>query len=140
MAFEAKENSPWRLLFALLLAIAMVAKGALAATSISTDGECGSCLAGGQISCRSTAYDRAGYCCDVTEKGSRSCGGRNAFCSDDALNPAMQTFSCPYTSNYCGASVSELTMHPSDRNNLRIEIQNSLYVQEETCYYVFSVP
>ena len=28
-------------------------------------------------------------------------------------------------------------MHPSKRNNLKIEISNRLYVDTETCYYVF---
>lgn len=31
-------------------------------------------------------------------------------------------------------------MHPENRNNLKIEISNALYVDQETCYYVFSVP
>ena len=30
-------------------------------------------------------------------------------------------------------------MHPTKRNNLKIEISNRLYVDTETCYYVFSV-
>ena len=31
-------------------------------------------------------------------------------------------------------------MHPETRNNIAVEIANSLYVDGETCYYVFSVP
>ena len=31
-------------------------------------------------------------------------------------------------------------MHPVTRNNIAIEISNSLFVDEETCYYQFSVP
>jgi hypothetical protein len=31
-------------------------------------------------------------------------------------------------------------MHPVDRNNLKIEISNRLFVDTETCYYIFSVP
>ena len=31
-------------------------------------------------------------------------------------------------------------MHPTDRNNIAIEIQNRLFVDAETCYYVFNVP
>ena len=56
-----------------------------------------------------------------------------------SLNPVINSFACPYSSGYCGASNSELTMHPSKRNNLKIEISNRLYVDTETCYYVFKV-
>ena len=56
-----------------------------------------------------------------------------------SLNPVLDSFACPYNSGFCGASNSALIMHPTKRNNLKIEISNRLYVDTETCYYVFSV-
>ena len=56
-----------------------------------------------------------------------------------SLNPVINSFACPYSSGYCGAKNSELIMHPTTRNNLKIEISNRLYVDTETCYYVFKV-
>ena len=55
-----------------------------------------------------------------------------------SLNPVIDSFACPYNKGFCGASNSELEMHPKTRNNLKIEISNRLYVDTETCYYVFS--
>ena len=31
-------------------------------------------------------------------------------------------------------------MHPTRRNNLKLEIQNRLFVDSETCYYTFFAP
>ena len=55
-------------------------------------------------------------------------------------NALMNAFACPYSYGYCGAKTSEIVMHPVDRNNIAIEISNALFVDEETCYYQFSVP
>lgn len=52
----------------------------------------------------------------------------------------MNAFACPYSYGYCGAKTSEIVMHPTKRNNIAIEISNRLFVDEETCYYQFSVP
>ena len=52
----------------------------------------------------------------------------------------MLPFACPYNANYCGSSTSQLTMHPKDRNFLKLNIENDLYVSGETCYYEFVVP
>ena len=52
----------------------------------------------------------------------------------------MNAYACPYSQNYCGATSSELEMHPTRRNNLRLEIENRKFVSDETCYYVFFVP
>lgn len=101
---------------------------------------CSSCVATGNIVCRPGYYDRYAFCCDETEVGSRSCGGSDVFCSTESLNPVMNAFACPYSYGYCGASSSELVMHPTKRNNLKIEISNRLFQDSETCYYVFSVP
>ena len=90
--------------------------------------------------CRPDYYDRYAFCCDETEVGSRSCAGSAKFCTNMALNPLMNAFACPYSYGYCGAGSSEIVMHPENRNNLKIEISNDLYVDTETCYYVFSVP
>ena len=90
--------------------------------------------------CRPSFYERYAYCCDETEIGSRSCGGPDAFCTTESLNLVMNAFACPYSFGYCGASSSELVMHPVTRNNLKIEISNRLFVDAETCYYIFSVP
>ena len=87
--------------------------------------------------CRATYYDRYAYCCDESELGTRKCVGSQAFCSSDALNAVMGYYACPYSSGYCGASTSEIIMHPIDRNNLRIAISNKYWVDAETCYYHF---
>jgi len=92
------------------------------------------------VVCRPSFYERYAYCCDETEIGSRSCGGPDAFCTTESLNLVMNAFACPYSFGYCGASSSELVMHPVTRNNLKIEISNRLFVDAETCYYIFSVP
>ena len=114
--------------------------GAQAASTISTDADCGTCLsAADSYVCRATTYDRVAYCCAEAELGSRACGGTTAFCSSDSLNPVIDNFACAYSSGYCGASTSEILMHPTTRNNLRVEISNYLYVDEETCYYVFTM-
>ena len=123
-------------LLALMLGVGQVQ----AATSISTDTVCSTCLTGGSVVCRTSYYDRYAYCCDQTEVGTRSCGGSTAFCTTNALNPVMQFYACPYSYNYCGASSSEIEMHPENRNNIRLEIANRFYVSGETCYYEFSVP
>ena len=52
----------------------------------------------------------------------------------------MRAFACPYSNSYCGASSSEIVMHPTRRNNIAVEISNRLFVDSETCYYTFSVP
>ena len=52
----------------------------------------------------------------------------------------MRAFACPYSYNYCGASSSEIVMHPTRRNNIAVEISNRLFIDSETCYYTFSVP
>ena len=57
-----------------------------------------------------------------------------------ALNPVMETLACPYTYKYCGASANEFILHPTRRNNIKIEIQNYLFVDPETCYYSFTAP
>ena len=80
------------------------------------------------------------YCCNQNEVGSLTCGGKGAFCSKQSKNPTVDYFACPYSYTYCGAKTSELIMHPDRRNNLRIEISNTLFVNAETCYYVFQVP
>ena len=51
----------------------------------------------------------------------------------------MQYYACPYSYNYCGASSSEIEMHPETRSNIRLEIANYLYISGETCYYEFFV-
>ena len=89
--------------------------------------------------CRPSFYERYAYCCDETEIGSRSCGGPDAFCTTESLNPVMNAFACPYSAGYCGASSSEIVMNPVNRNNLKIEISNRLFIDTETCYYIFSV-
>ena len=119
-----------------LLVATFLILGSNAATQISSLAECGSC---GATVCRSETYDRYAYCCDETEIGSRACGGTTAFCDSMSLNPVIDSFACPYSSGYCGASSSELIMHPTTRNNLKIEISNRLFVDAATCYYVFSV-
>ena len=55
-------------------------------------------------------------------------------------NALMNAFACPYSYGYCGAKTSEIVMHPEKRNNIAIEISNRLFLDEETCYYQFSVP
>ena len=52
----------------------------------------------------------------------------------------MNAFACPYSYSYCGASSNEIVMNPIKRNNIAVEIQNDLFVNGETCYYVFSMP
>lgn len=113
--------------------------GVKAASQISSDAECGTCLGSTDVVCRAENYDRFAYCCNVAEVGSRGCGGSSAFCSSNSLNPTIDNYACPYSSTYCGASSSELVMHPNTRNNLKIEISNRLFLDTETCYYVFSM-
>jgi len=111
-----------------------------AASSIANDLGCQSCISSGNVVCRPTYYDRSAYCCDTTELGTRSCGGQGAFCTSNTENPLMRAFACPYSYNYCGASSSEIVMHPTRRNNIAVEISNRLFIDSETCYYTFSVP
>ena len=47
----------------------------------------------------------------------------------------MNPFSCPYENNYCGASSSELEMHPESRNNLVVDIANTQFQDGALCYY-----
>ena len=56
------------------------------------------------------------------------------------MNSLMNAFACPYQRSYCYATTSEVAMHPTDKNNIRIELQNQYFVDEETCYYQFFVP
>ena len=130
------EKGKLRILWLLLVMIS----GALAASQISDDFGCGSCSTLGNDVCRADYYDRYAYCCDATEVGSRSCGGPTAFCQSNSLNPTIETFACPYSAGFCGASSSDLVMHPTTRNSLKIEISNRLFVDTTSCYYVFSVP
>lgn len=51
----------------------------------------------------------------------------------------MNPFSCPYENHYCGASSSELEMHPETRNNLAIDIANYQFQDFSLCYYQFFV-
>ena len=89
--------------------------------------ECNECISGGSISCRPDYYDRYAFCCVEDEVGSRGCGGDDVYCSGYSTSSAMNPFSCPYQNNYCGASSSELEMHPESRNNLVIDIANSQF-------------
>ena len=97
-------------------------------------------MAGGSVVCRPNYYDRYAFCCDETEIGSRACGGTDVFCTTMSQNALMNAFACPYSYGYCGAKTSEIVMHPVNRNNIAIEISNRLFIDDETCYYQFSVP
>ena len=90
--------------------------------------------------CRPNYYDRYAFCCDETEIGSRACGGTDVFCTTMSQNALMNAFACPYSYGYCGAKTSEIVMHPVNRNNIAIEISNRLFIDDESCYYQFSVP
>ena len=111
-----------------------------AANQIENDLGCASCVANGSVVCRPNYYDRYSFCCDETEIGTRTCGGQDVFCTTMSQNALMNAFACPYSYGYCGAKTSEIVMHPTNRNNIAIEISNRLFVNEETCYYQFSVP
>jgi len=52
----------------------------------------------------------------------------------------MKNYACPYSYGYCGARTSEIELHPTRRNNLKIEISNYLFTNGETCYYMLYVP
>ena len=52
----------------------------------------------------------------------------------------MKPFACPYSSDYCGSSTSQLIMHPTKRNFLKLQIENDLYVDGKTCYFEVQVP
>ena len=97
-------------------------------TQVDNAADCRTCIAGGQVSCRPTFYDRYAFCCDETEIGTRACGGGEVFCSGTSDGGAsLNPFACPYGSRYCGAGSSELEMHPENRNALAIEIENRLF-------------
>ena len=125
---------------ALLVAALLVAGVRGDAYQLDSDTACNTCAGAGNVVCRTGFYDRYAYCCSEAEVGTRSCGGRDVFCSTQALNPVMSIFACPYSYNYCGASSSELKMHPTKRNSLKFEISNRRYVDGETCYYQIYVP
>ena len=52
----------------------------------------------------------------------------------------MYALSCPYQKNYCGATSSEIIMHPIDRNNILIDIKNYRFIDKSVCYYQLYVP
>lgn len=138
------KNSKWHLTTSLvwlcLVFFLSTLEGVQAASQIESDTACASCVAGGSVVCRPNYYDRYSFCCDETEIGSRSCGGSDVFCTSNALNSLLNPFACPYSFGYCGSKTSEIVMHPTKRNNIAIEISNRLFIDEETCYYQFSVP
>jgi len=39
----------------------------------------------------------------------------------------MYGFTCPYERHYCGADESEIKLHPTDRNNILIDIKNAKF-------------
>ena len=106
------------------------------------DEECNQCHADGSYVCRSSdplAY--SAYCCTEDEIGEEKyCKGSDKFCTDDDTSDGMKLFACPYSPTYCGSSSSQLIMHPTNRNYLKLQIQNDLYITGETCYYEFLVP
>ena len=51
----------------------------------------------------------------------------------------MKPFACPYSPKYCGSSTSQLIMHPKNRNFLKLQIENDLYLDGETCYFEVQV-
>ena len=118
-----------------LIAALLTAQTANGAYQTENTFECNTCITGGSVSCRPTFYDRYAFCCEPSEVGSRGCGGDEVFCSDAPASGSMSPFSCPYENNYCGASSSELEMHPETRNNVVVDIANSQFQEGALCYY-----